>query len=232
MDDFLWECALNVDNESRFDIIPNYEDDMSHFGRQGAPTNRTFHLSHRNDALRSLGDRIEVPIIESRDNGVLDIIGGELWEGALLLCALILSQPQLFLTSSVLELGSGVGLPALLLAALKVVSSSTGSIILSDNDPRVVDNLNEAIQLQFPSAQPVDGPAPEAPYNTRLETTILDWSVFMNQHDGSAAQVTTSTSVNPAAEQVLAETLDSEVIMGCELCYAPYHARCLAELLR
>ena len=33
MDDFLWDCALDVNNsKDRFDIIPDYEDDMRQFG--------------------------------------------------------------------------------------------------------------------------------------------------------------------------------------------------------
>jgi len=118
-DDFLWDCALQSQNSSRLDIVPDYEDDMRHFcvdNERNADLGATFQLSTTN---RSEQQEINICITESRGNGVLDIIGGELWEGSLLLCVYILQHQQVFLRPDVLELGSGVGLPGLLLAQLK-----------------------------------------------------------------------------------------------------------------
>jgi predicted nicotinamide N-methyase len=229
MDDFLWDCALDQKREGRLDIIPNYEDDMSHFGKpEDVPCVTTFDIPGCNmtdDAVCSL----EIAIIESRDNGVLDIIGGELWEGALLLCSLILLHSNMFVDSDVLELGSGVGLPGLLVAALKANTNSRGDITLTDNDVRVVRNLNAAIAMQF---LPTNSSAPCTTTTTRIQTRMLDWSIFMG-NDGTEPPGYNDSGVSEIAEQVLQDTAGScEVIMGCELCYAPYHARCLAELLR
>jgi predicted nicotinamide N-methyase len=231
MEDFLWDCALDHKREGRLDIIPNYEDDMSHFGKpEDVPCVTTFDIPRCNlvddDAMSSL----ELAIIESRDNGVLDIIGGELWEGALLLCALILLHPNTFVDSDVLELGSGVGLPGLMVAALKVRTNLRGGVTLTDNDVRVVGNLNAAIAMQF--SPPPSLTSSVTATTTRIQTRILDWSIFMG-NNGTGPTGNNDGSVPEAAKQVLQETAGScEVIMGCELCYAPYHARCLAELLR
>jgi hypothetical protein len=60
----------------------------------------------------------------------------------------------------------------------------------------------------------------------------MDWSIFMG-NNGTGLTGNNDNGVSEAAKQVLQETAGScEVIMGCELCYAPYHARCLVELLR
>jgi predicted nicotinamide N-methyase len=232
MDDFLWDCALDHKREGRFDIIPNYEDDMSHFGKpEDVPCVTTFDIPRCNladDAMSSL----EIAIIESRDNGVLDIIGGELWEGALLLCALILLHPNTFVDFDVLELGSGVGLPGLLVAALKVRTNLRGGVTLTDNDVRVVGSLNAAIAMHFSHPPSLAVAVTVTATTTRIQTRIMDWSIFMG-NNGTGPTGNNDNGVSEAAKQVLQETAGScEVIMGCELCYAPYHARCLAELLR
>ena len=53
----------------------------------------------RKDNIRRYENGIDVEIIEYREGGVLDIIGGELWEASLILCALILQSPDNFLNS-------------------------------------------------------------------------------------------------------------------------------------
>jgi hypothetical protein len=228
MDDFLWNCAMEASGDSRLDIIPDFEDDMRQFGLQSdgqTQPERVFTL----EPDSASGD-ISVQIVESRDYGVLDIIGGELWEGALLLCAYILMHKDNFLDQNVLELGSGVGLPGLLLAALKARQSShPSSVILSDNDPRVVRNLNTAVTSQFHISEDSSKSESKGP---KLITKQLDWSIFTPQDTSNSPSPPTAT-LGDAALQVLEETRDNcAVIMGCELCYAPYHARCLAELLR
>jgi predicted nicotinamide N-methyase len=229
MDDFLWNCAMEASEDSRFDIIPDFQDDMRQFGSEkdgNAQPDQVFILQPDS----SSGD-IAVQIIESRDYGVLDIIGGELWEGALLLCAYILMHKENFLGHDVLELGSGVGLPGLLLAALKARradSQVASSVILSDNDPRVVRNLGTAITSQFPLASHHGMNRT----GTEIITKQLDWSIFTPVSNDNNT-IPSTESMSEAAQLVLEDTRDrSAVIMGCELCYAPYHARCLAELLR
>jgi len=247
-DDFLWSCAYHSESNSRFDIIPDYEDDMRHFCRDNlskATIGASFNLIPANDT-DTTGD-INISITESRGNGVLDIIGGELWEGALLLCVYILQNQYTFLTPDVLELGSGVGLPGLLLAQLKAshlrMRQKVGEITLTDNDPRVVMNLNSSVNalnmLVVPETeQPEEIGCTNISSGLNLHTKILDWSVFAAQNHLTTTKPTSTltqqesfhrTTLPPAAMEV---SPICEVIMGCELCYAPYHAQCLAELLR
>jgi hypothetical protein len=182
------------------DVIPDHEDDMSQFGkirshvsnikdRDGschdgatdAAAVATVPLSYMRyrQCVQSLSTSggIEIEIVESRGCGVLDIIGGELWQGSLVLCAYLLMRvPRCrLLQADVLELGSGVGLPAMLLIALKSLFSTVmqdndnegeddekkdvrsehmnsmclSRVILSDNDSRVIDNLRSAVSKQF-----------------------------------------------------------------------------------
>ena len=188
-DDFLWASALihRRDGDNRMDVIPDHEDDMSQFGKIGSHDGATdavaamvplSYMRYRRcvqDLSTSGG--IEIEIVESRGCGVLDIIGGELWQGSLVLCAYLLMRvPRCrILQADVLELGSGVGLPAMLLIALKSLFSTVmhdndnegeddekvgvrsvhmndmclGRVVLSDNDSRVIDNLRSAVSKQF-----------------------------------------------------------------------------------
>lgn len=234
--DFLWDCALDTQAESRLQIIPDYEDDMRHFCADNfkSTTNETFYLPVQQTAY--VHDAIEVDIIESRGDGVLDIIGGELWEGALLLCSYMLQNQYAFVHTNVLELGSGVGLPGLLLAKLKTEFSGNlndnSSVTLTDNDPRVMENLNAAVKLQFHTTEspPQDSAADSAAENTdtpsvALHTHLLDWSVFTSE---SREQI----GLSRVSELICEISTGCELIMGCELCYAPYHAKCLANLLK
>ena len=260
-DDFLWDCAMHSQSNSRVDIIPDYEDDMKHFCNDNlnkANIGSTFHLQ---GSTNITADELSVYITESRGNGVLDIIGGELWEGALLLCVFILQFQQVFVRPDVLELGSGVGLPGLLLAQLKAnlisyMRGDVGDITLTDNDPRVVNNLNSSVLALGAGGNRITEQSKETPplqdishhaerddskESIALRTRILDWSVFNNHNKN----INTGNTI-PDPEQIeqqqqqqqqyppIVEEMSNlcEVIMGCELCYAPYHAQCLAELLR
>ena len=181
------------------DVIPDHEDDMSQFGKIGS---HRYNIKGRDGSCHdgaadaatamvplsymryrrcvqnsSTSGGIEIEIVESRGCGVLDIIGGELWQGSLVLCAYLLMRvPRCqLLQADVLELGSGVGLPAMLLIALKSLFSTVmhdyndegeddekvdvrsvhmndmclGRVVLSDNDSRVIDNLRSAVSKQF-----------------------------------------------------------------------------------
>lgn len=224
--DFLWDCALHTGSEGRLGIIPDYEDDMRHFGNLGCTQEdvQTFNLHHTDNWDQSV-KYVDVSVVESRDNGVLDIIGGELWEGALILCALILAKPEVFVDVSVLELGSGVGLPGLLVASMKKIAKSSTGVILSDNDPRVCENLKLALANQFSCTT-----GWVTVRSTPIETRLLDWSIFNNT--GRVSLNNLSEDLHPAARVLEGTRGRCETIVGCELCYAPYHARCLADLLR
>ena len=229
MDDFLWNCALEHDVNSRLDIVPDYEDDMKHFCTNNLHLKQVESAYEACAMLQPCDNNISIEILESRNNGVLDIIGGELWEGALLLCAFILSRSDLFSGKSVLELGSGVGLPGLLLSALKIIHQDKGSVTLSDNDPRVVTTLNQTIENQFKLCSAKQSITNNQTYNfTPINTRLLDWSIFMDCTENNLYP----GSHHPAAVALEQTRTGCQMIIGCELCYAPYHARCLAELLK
>ena len=196
-DDFLWASALvyRSEGDNRLDVIPDHEDDMSQFGNIKVRDNAVDGSCHADAAVTvmaplshvryrrcvqslSTSEDIDIEIVESRGCGVLDIIGGELWQGSLILCAYLLMRVprRLLLQADVLELGSGVGLPAMLLIALKSLFSTVmhdnnhdsddneddksvrsvvmnamrvGRVVLSDNDSRVINNLRSAVSKQF-----------------------------------------------------------------------------------
>lgn len=214
-DDFLWDCALEAQSNSRIDIIPGFEDDVSHFGvlqqPQACLLDSVCILKHRIDL-----DSIDICITESRDNGVLDIIGGELWEASFLLCSYILLNSEKFSLSSVLEIGAGVGLPVMLILALKTKllcqSSVSKGVTLSDNDPRVIHNLCKSVSKQFLLSNS------DSLNRTTVTVKLLDWSIFEN--------IATSKSF------IGDHNTDYDIIIGAELCYAPFHANCLSHLIR
>mmetsp|Transcript_12788 Transcript_12788/g.28099 ORF Transcript_12788/g.28099 Transcript_12788/m.28099 type:complete len:368 (-) Transcript_12788:37-1140(-) len=295
--DFLWDCAFVHDDRSRSDIIPDFEDDARHFCAplRGFPEHSAS-VSYHQGLRPSLPDSLSVSlsVSESRGDGVLDIIGGELWEGALLLCAYILHNPGLFLASEVLELGSGVGLPGLLLVALKSLSWAGAGVTLTDNDPRVLAGLQRALAqfeqghsaaaatvttataataattaaaaaaatattdvtaAEFPGSRGPRGPRGPRGY-VPVRVRQLDWSAFIGSGDGAHTDDTVGAvgavddrvgvegSVGVGVETGFTGTrpprgwaeaagpIHTQVLMGCELCYAPHHAPSLAGLLQ
>lgn len=91
---------------------------------------------------------VHVSICETRGEGVLDSIGGELWEAALLLCTELIAgirtdNPHM-LEGAALELGSGVGLGGFFLLQMKLLSMRQGSgeVCLTDFDHQVLRNLS------------------------------------------------------------------------------------------
>ena len=105
-------------------------------------------------------------------DGVMDVIGGEVWEASLLLCAYISMHRKDFLGRRVMEMGSGIGLPSFLLIELNqsvasaintsgkedsIEGHSTGVssddlpvvVSMTDNDVRVLDNLCDMIAWKY-----------------------------------------------------------------------------------
>lgn len=78
-----------------------------------------------------------------RPPGCADQTGVALWPAASVLCSFLLSPQgqKLIQGRSVLELGSGIGLPGLLAA------KSCAALTLSDNNDEVLGRLRESIEL-------------------------------------------------------------------------------------
>ena len=99
---------------------------------------------------QNLGTHVDIPIRETRGEGVFDSIGGELWEAALLLCVQIIDEIHkgntFILEGSALELGSGVGLGGFFLLRLKVsMLCDVGEFCLTDFDHHVLKNLASSL---------------------------------------------------------------------------------------
>ena len=231
-DDWLWECALNQHEESRTAaaqtkfLVPEWEEEAHHFvpskGHQRHHTARVY-PSNSNDITD-----IVIRVVEIRGNGVLDTIGGEVWEASLLLCAYILLNPQRFLSVSALELGSGLGLPVFLITELRrlllhhLPTSSTSSTAtcsqqgkrtcLTDNDPRCIDTLIATVQNRYNDHHHHDEDILMIPSVNHccLSVATLDWNSFR----GKAVRphlyehsTTTTTNTDTAVDKQV--TIDS-----------------------
>jgi hypothetical protein len=106
-DDFLWQCAFTDDLSSMQSLVPNLQHELNPCCEYKSKTCWT-NLPHK--TFDNSYD-LELSVFEIKGNGVLDSVSGEVWEACLLLSAYILIHPNLFVFDSVLELGSGVGLP-------------------------------------------------------------------------------------------------------------------------
>lgn len=118
-------------------------------------------------------------VITVRTLPVASSIGGKIWDASLLLAAWIAQQPDAQFPPPVLpdgrrprllELGAGLGLAGL--AAAMVYPSL--HVTLSDNDPVVLDNLREAINLnKFARMQETSA--------AKLDVAMVDFRDFSNE---------------------------------------------------
>ena len=237
-DDFLWECALlpSDANSTQF-LVPGILDEPKNFLPNEKQLKCSTFLPDRSGDDLTM-KTLSISVVEIRGNGVLDTVGGEIWEASLLLCAYILLHPQLFIHTSVLELGSGLGLPGFLLAELQsfVSSQHEREVCLSDNDPRCVENLMNLVQRRYGEgtsnlihSSNANG---EIAYRSLLSAIDLDWSAYVKQSkllqafSNDEAVVGFSDSI----ENVLSNQR-FQVLMGSALCYSPYHI-CLADTVK
>ena len=257
-DDFLWQCALleKACDSTQF-LVPGVLDEPKKFltsHKHSEQLSFSVVLPRRFDA--PVEDfEISVGVIEIRGNGVLDTIGGEIWEASLLLCAYILLHPNQFIHNSVLELGSGLGLPGLLIAELRssVRSSNEREICLSDNDPRCVENLADLIHRRYGDTVNEDDIAREITQSQPLDNCSflknccsvvdLDWTSYISTVSssvttdtctahGSSLSVTGNALENAVTErECLLDGQRFQYIIGSALCYSPYHV-CLADTVR
>lgn len=214
-DDFLWACALILPRNESFDI------DFHGTGLLLSETALNFSQStYSCQNKTSNDDALVVRVLEERGNGVIDTIGGEIWEAALLLCGLIMQEASLWTAHRhVVELGSGVGLPALLLAQLNARLQHMHPqqhVVLTDYNPKLLQNLDCAVRGQFTAS-----PCPDRQPHCPLLVTIaqLDWSLF------TADAPKQSLTAALQADQV-------DLIFGSALCYEPSHAELLLQLIQ
>lgn len=230
-DDFLWNCALENSVEERKWCVPDYEDEAHHFlggiKDEHCTIEITDQVQHRGDSWidTNVDNEVVIGVVEIRGNGVLDMIGGEVWEASLILCAYIIQNPCLFLHHSVLELGSGLGLPAFLIAELrtKVIKgyhSRTQYIgkrtCLTDNDPRCIETLINSIQTRR-SDNSDPSLSKGCLVSQLISVAMLDWSMYTDPP---------TVSLDHPLHQS-----HYGVLFGSALVYSPYHT-CLADTIK
>ena len=254
--DFLWECALiKSDSNSTHFMVPGILDEPKNFlkrEKNATLQNYSIYPPCRVEEYPKCHP-LSISVTEIRGNGVLDTIGGEIWEACLLLSAYILLYPKSFMKSSVLELGSGLGLPGLLVAELQsyVNSQVRREVCLSDNDPRCVESLVQLIQTRYNNtvyedraiisedSDEIEGRISRS----KLSVIDLDWSFYV-PISRSATNITEdfdsfqqealnvlSNAEHLKAEDTLVNENRFQILMGSALCYSPYHI-CLADTLK
>eukprot|EP01038_Epipyxis_sp_PR26KG_P011690 gene11690-15652_t len=265
-EDFLWKVALvergTASKEGREDIIPDiYELNMVYDHKR---SNYFSKLMEREDSSHYLSTNniqdetqcykgCTLGILETRSFGLLDFIGGELWEASLLMCSYIINNYNSKFCSTnsqlnhILELGSGVGLPGFLLLWLKLhyphqslssavvtdaITSSNKSITLSDYDFRALDCLDETINREF-----------KENYIIIPNTIDNTFGKNVNQSNNFTKASTIKACVrhidwavfdpfiNSQFKQNYDFNIDYDFIFGSALCYSPHHA-CLANLIQ
>lgn len=121
---------------------------------------------------------------------------------------------------NVIELGSGVGLPALLLAKTALTKTATGiknpsvSIVMTDCDEDVLRNLRESIQTNFPSSSSAFNEENKA-FDSNIAVSVqpLNWLDYKNCDSFESNHAPTSS-----------------FLVGSALCYLPQHS-CVADVI-
>lgn len=156
---------------------------------------------------------LRVSIREISGSGVLDLIGAHVWEAALLLSSYLLLHPHTVGAPGlqVLELGSGVALPAALLLALRCrsldESRGKGRVCMTDHEPACLESLCEEMARR------------EEEEEGRLA-----------KGEGVAASVARLDWEQPEALPAPCDAFD--IAIGSALCYSPDHVEPLLSTLR
>lgn len=157
---------------------------------------------------------INIRIQEMRDDGVLNAVGGELWEASILLCADMVVNSEDFEGSSALEFGAGVGLPSFFFAKKKALLAENSEFFMciTDFDPRCLANL------------------------AAVTPRLVDDGTVCLQNEGGASGRDNSSGVTISVERLDWFDIQSfhlhdrfDVAFGAALVYNNDHA-CLADI--
>jgi hypothetical protein len=217
-DEFLWDCAFIHEKKDRLWIIPDKDEFNLEQQKFVYHEYDVSSLKFEANEWKGNDNCFEVTVIEKRENGIMDIIGGEVWEAAILLSSYLLLNRPNFVASNIniLELGCGVGLPSFLLANMSVRNNSDTDdrsaplYTFTDYEASLLSNLLTIIEKNYSRCKKSENP------NLKFSVASLDWSKCGHSME-------TSPSLNP--------NLYSFVI-GSALCYAPYHAKCLLDVVQ
>ena len=146
LEDLFWDLEIEFNNE----IEINHKNESN---KNKEKECQNFQINQQINS--KIIQEIEIKFSEVINDGIFETIGKELWEASLILCCIILKNITKFCFFNVLELGSGLGIPSLLLIILKqryqIKNSqrSLGDVILTDFDDEILFNLTKTIQQQF-----------------------------------------------------------------------------------
>lgn len=262
--DFLWDCALNADpiHERKF-LMPEHSDEARNFSDvefedTELVVDRDINkdsgaVGNSADIIDSV-DGIVVDILEARGDGVMDIIGGELWESSVLLSCYLINNIKGYCQQSTLELGCGVALPSLLLTKLALLANDQQSLFnVTVSDSTNTDCVEESYLTSCGSIR-----SDTIVTMTDNDAVVMDsvrLSIINNCFvvaEGVPNNNTCNHVINNTNVLIRLKLLDWNVydpnsrfysgedaskvgrvdrIIGSALCYSPYHV-CLAYLIR
>jgi len=163
----------------------------------------------------------KITIREIRGYGILDTIGGELWEASFLLSSYILLdyKKDKKWDSRVLEIGTGCGLPSLLLTELMKTYNNRNNdmrtVTLTDNDTEVLNNLRN---LLIDSYENINNNNNNNNNNDIIiELEHLDWSNYQYIVDDKSGNI----SIDKQDLNISNENFD--IIIGAACVYSPLH---------
>lgn len=203
--DFLWQCALGDHKSYTLDeITPGREDSPTQFLEEEELKFYPVSLKISNNVTTHHDAGIvKVIVREIRDFGVLDTIGGEVWEASIILASYFVLYPNTWSNFNMfLELGCGVGLPSLVLCNLLLAVKDKcheRHIIISDNDVRVLNNMKRSIEDQFFISTSSD--------SINSHVLKIDWNDFKDENF--------VPNLPPSSDYIFA--------FGAALCYSSYH---------
>ncbi len=204
--DFLWRCALFTDHSHRHelqDITPDRNDSPTQFFESVFDP---LSLEIENNAKYNIVETLEVMVREIREYGVLDTIGGEVWEASIILSSYFLLYPtKLNNFQTFLELGCGVGLPSLVLCNMLLKNRCVKKhVIVSDNDARILNNMVNIVKAQFTTSHIL---LESSVNNIQFHVLPIDWNDFRDEN----------------FDLKFLPSSDSLFLYGAALCYSPYH---------
>lgn len=210
--DFLWRCALTEQNH-RYeleDITPDREDSPTQFIESVFDP---LSMEIEGNVKYNNPETLEVIVREIREYGVLDTIGGEVWEASIILSSYFLLYPTtLYNFHTFLELGCGVSLPSLVLCNM-LLKNKCGKkhIIVSDNDARILNNVVSILKAQFSTSQIS---LESSINNIQFHVLPIDWNDFQDENF--------DLKFLPSSNSIF--------LYGAALCYSPYHC-VLADMI-
>ena len=223
-EDPFWDCALAEESEvsARAFLSPDEEEEAV---RQGAAWTSSEFCAPPPQVLRipsATGEgRVPITVLPMpEEDGVFSVVGGELWDAAILFAHWSSTSRgrELLAGSRLLELGSGLGLAGL--AAGHPELGAASSVHLTDFQQPLLDNLQRTCEQAV----------------GKFEVTRLDWNDF-NQTDNGDGNGEDDNEESPQRQQplsphphpLLSDTFD--LVVGAALIYAPHLGRAVAQVL-